>query len=75
MAGRLTRVRRRSTKGFALRVPMSRPASRRADYVKVLGGTRPAVLALLEESKKQGLFVAGHITPGVGPTESAMLGW
>ncbi len=46
-----------------------------ADYIKVIGGTREAILAVLAESKAQGLFVAGHVTPDVGPTESAKLGW
>ena len=46
-----------------------------ADFIKIAAGTRDPVLAILDESKKQGLTVAGHLIPAITALESPNAGW
>ena len=46
-----------------------------AGFVKIINTNREATLAILGEAKKQGLDVAGHLTPAVSARESSDLGW
>ena len=46
-----------------------------ADFVKTVGLSRDALLALLAEAKNQGLTVAGHLGPALSATDSSRAGW
>ncbi len=46
-----------------------------ADFIKLVGGTREAVLAILKEAKAKGSYVAGHLVPAVSAPESVAAGW
>ena len=45
-----------------------------ADFIKLVGASRPATLALLAEAKVQGLTVAGHLPLGVPALEASAAG-
>lgn len=46
-----------------------------AGFIKTIGATRDATLALLAEARKQGLGVAGHLNPTLSAKDSANAGW
>ena len=46
-----------------------------ADFFKIISGNRETILAILEEARKQGLNVAGHLDPSVSALESSNAGW
>ena len=46
-----------------------------ADFIKIAGGTRDPVLAILGEAKNQGLTVAGHLVTTLSALESTNAGW
>jgi imidazolonepropionase-like amidohydrolase len=45
-----------------------------ADFIKMTGGTRDAVLGLIQEAKVQNLDVAGHLSPAVSALDSSNAG-
>ena len=45
-----------------------------ADFIKLVGASRPATLALLAEAKVQGLTVAGHLPLGLSALEASAAG-
>ena len=45
-----------------------------ADFIKMVAGTRDAVLGLMAEAKVQGLDVAGHLSPTVSALDSSNAG-
>lgn len=46
-----------------------------ADFIKVVGGAREVVLAILAEARRKGSSVAGHLVPGLSAAESSDAGW
>ena len=46
-----------------------------AGFIKTVRATRDATLAFLAEAKKQGLAVAGHLSPTLNAKESSDAGW
>jgi imidazolonepropionase-like amidohydrolase len=46
-----------------------------ADFFKIVAGSRPAILGILEEAKAQGMDVAGHLVPTVTALEASNAGW
>jgi imidazolonepropionase-like amidohydrolase len=46
-----------------------------ADFIKVIGGNREAVMAVLAEAKSQGSYVAGHLVPAVSAQDASNAGW
>ena len=46
-----------------------------ADFVKVVGGSREVVLAVLAEATRQGLGVAGHLPLAISSGDAAQAGW
>ena len=46
-----------------------------ADYIKLVGGSRAVVLAVLDEAKLQGTHVAGHVVLPLTAAESSDAGW
>lgn len=45
------------------------------DFIKVISANREAMLAFLAQAKKQGLDLAGHLSPAVSAADSARAGW
>lgn len=45
-----------------------------ADYIKIIAVNRETFFATMEEAKKQGLHVAGHLSPVVSATEASNAG-
>ena len=46
-----------------------------ADYIKLVGGSRAVVLAILDEAKLQGTHVAGHLVLPLTAVEASDAGW
>ncbi|GKS77847.1 amidohydrolase family protein [Acidovorax sp. SUPP950] len=46
-----------------------------ADFVKVVGGNRDAVLGVLAQAKAKGRHVAGHMVPALATTDAVQAGW
>lgn len=46
-----------------------------AGFIKTVGATREATLALVAEASRQGLRLAGHLNPSLSAIESAQAGW
>ena len=46
-----------------------------AGFIKTVRSTRDAALAFLAEAKKQGMTVAGHLSPTLNAKESSDAGW
>lgn len=46
-----------------------------ADFIKVVGGNRTTVLAILAEAKAKGSFVAGHSVPALSAADAVDAGW
>ncbi|MES2741655.1 MAG: amidohydrolase family protein [Pseudomonadota bacterium] len=46
-----------------------------ADFIKVVGGNREAVLSILKQAKAKGSYVAGHLVTAVSAQELTAAGW
>ncbi|MES2257057.1 MAG: amidohydrolase family protein [Pseudomonadota bacterium] len=46
-----------------------------ADFIKVVGGSRDAVMAILAEAKLKNSHVAGHLVPTISALDSSNAGW
>jgi len=46
-----------------------------ADFIKLIAASHDASLAVLAESKNQGLVVAGHLSPTLSAVDSSNAGW
>lgn len=46
-----------------------------ADFIKVVGGNRETVLAILAEAKAKGSYVAGHSVPALAAADAVDAGW
>ena len=46
-----------------------------ADFIKLIAASHDASLAILAEAKRQGLVVAGHLSPSLSAVDSANAGW
>jgi imidazolonepropionase-like amidohydrolase len=57
------------------RALVARDKAMGADFVKLIAASREASLAILDEAHKQGLVVAGHLSPSLSAVDSSNAGW
>lgn len=46
-----------------------------ADFLKVVGGNRESVMAILAEAKRRNTTVAGHLVPAISALDASNAGW